>query len=87
MRVDKFLKVSRIIKRRTVAKEACDAGRVSVNERAAKAGTEVVAGDKITVRFGTSELTVRVVSISESVRKEDAADMYEILSRERFTEL
>jgi ribosomal 50S subunit-recycling heat shock protein len=83
MRVDKFLKVSRIVKRRTVAKEAADAGRVSVNDRTAKAGTEVSAGDEITVRFGTSVLRVRVVSVAESVRKEDAADMYEVLSRER----
>jgi ribosomal 50S subunit-recycling heat shock protein len=78
MRVDKFLKVSRIIKRRTIAKDACGAGRVSVNGRAAKAGTEVDVGDEITVRLGTSALSVRVVSVAESVRKEDAADMYEI---------
>ncbi|MDR2611180.1 MAG: RNA-binding S4 domain-containing protein [Clostridiales Family XIII bacterium] len=84
MRVDKFLKVSRIVKRRTVAKEACDAGRVSVNGRTAKAGNEVAAGDEVAVRFGTSALRVRVVSVAENVRKEDAADMYEILSRERF---
>jgi ribosomal 50S subunit-recycling heat shock protein len=87
MRIDKFLKVSRIVKRRTVAKEACDAGRVSVNGRTAKAGAEVAAGDEITVRFGGSVLNVRVVSVAENVRKEDAADMYEVISRERITEL
>jgi ribosomal 50S subunit-recycling heat shock protein len=83
MRVDKFLKVSRVIKRRTVAKEACDAGRVSVNGKVAKAGTEIVVGDEIAVRFGASALSVRVISITESIRKEDAADMYEVISREQ----
>jgi ribosomal 50S subunit-recycling heat shock protein len=87
MRLDKYLKVSRIIKRRTVAKEACDAGRVSVNGRAAKAGYEVAAGDELTIRFGTSVLKLAVKDTSDNVRKEDAADMYEIISRERVTEL
>ncbi|MDR1068078.1 MAG: RNA-binding S4 domain-containing protein [Clostridiales Family XIII bacterium] len=87
MRLDKFLKVARIIKRRTVAKEACDAGRVSVNGRTAKAGYEVAVGDELTVRFGTSVLKLAVTDIADNVRKEDAADMYEIISRERTTEL
>jgi ribosomal 50S subunit-recycling heat shock protein len=80
MRIDKYLKVTRIIKRRTVAKEACDLGRVSVNGRSVKAGAEIGAGDEIEVRFGNSTLRVRVLLVKESVRKEDAVDMYEILS-------
>jgi ribosomal 50S subunit-recycling heat shock protein len=79
MRIDKYLKVSRIIKRRTVAKEACDLGRVSVNGRPAKAGAEIGAGDEVEVRFGNSTLRIRVLIVKESVRKEDAVDMYEIL--------
>lgn len=80
MRVDKFLKNSRLIKRRTVAKDACDAGRVSVNGRAAKAGTDVVIGDVITIRFGQKEISARIKDVAESVRKDDAEDMYEIIS-------
>jgi ribosomal 50S subunit-recycling heat shock protein len=79
MRIDKYLKVSRIIKRRTIAKEACDLGRVSVNSRPAKAGTEVGVGDELEVRFGNSTLRVRVLSVKESVRKEEASEMYEAL--------
>ncbi len=79
MRIDKFLKNSRLIKRRTVAKEACDTGRVSVNGKVAKAGTDVGVGDVITVRFGSGEINARVLSLTESVKKEDAAGMYEII--------
>lgn len=79
MRLDKYLKVSRIIKRRTVANEACDAGRVMINDKVAKAGTEVKAGDVIEIAFGTKPLKVRVVNVQETVRKEDAAAMYEVL--------
>lgn len=79
MRLDKFLKVSRIIKRRTVANEACDAGRVEVNGKIAKAGLEIKAGDIIQIRFGSSTTKVEVLSVAESVRKEDAADMYRSL--------
>jgi len=79
MRVDKFLKVSRIIKRRTVAKEACDKERVSMNGRVCKAGAEVSVGDVIEVRFGQSVMRARVLSLRESVRKEEAAEMYEII--------
>jgi ribosomal 50S subunit-recycling heat shock protein len=79
MRLDKFLKVSRIIKRRAVAKEACDRQRVSVGGRVAKAGAEVSVGDEITVRFGASELRVKVLSLAEAKRKEDADSMYEII--------
>jgi len=79
MRIDKYLKVSRIIKRRTVAKEACDRERVSLNGRVCKAGAEVSEGDVIEVRFGQSVLKARVLSLKESVRKEEAAEMYEVV--------
>ena len=79
MRIDKFLKVSRIIKRRTVAKEACDRERVSLNGRVCKAGAEVGEGDVIEVRFGQSVFKARVLSLKESVRKEEAAEMYEVI--------
>lgn len=77
MRIDKYLKISRIIKRRTVAKEACDKGRVLLNGREAKAGAEVSVGDEVTVLFGGGTLRVRVLSVQEQVRKEEAAGMYE----------
>ena len=80
MRVDKFLKVSRIIKRRTVAKEACDRERVSMNGRVCKAGAEVSVGDVLEIRFGDKTFKVRVLSICESVRKDDAGDMYEVIN-------
>ena len=79
MRLDKYLKVSRLIKRRTVANEACDAGRVSINGNPAKAGAAVKAGDVIEIAFGTKPLKVRVLSVQETVRKEEAKDMYEVL--------
>lgn len=79
MRIDKYLKNSRIIKRRTVAKEACEQGRISVNEKIAKPGTEVKVGDIIHVQFGNGSLTVRVELLKESVRKEDASSMYTVL--------
>ncbi|MBR1470402.1 MAG: RNA-binding S4 domain-containing protein [Lachnospiraceae bacterium] len=79
MRLDKFLKVSRLIKRRTVANEACDAGRVQVNGRVAKASVEVKVGDEIAIAFGNKETKVRVLSLQESVRKEDADKMVEFL--------
>ncbi len=77
MRIDKYLKVSRLIKRRSVAKDACDQGRVTVNDKTAKAGTDVEPGDIIHIEFGNSSLTVRVLAVPETVRKDDAADMYE----------
>ncbi len=80
MRVDKFLKNSRIIKRRTVAKEACEQGRVEVNGKVAKPGLELKTGDILKVTFGSSELTVRVVELKDFCRKEDAEGMYEVLS-------
>jgi ribosomal 50S subunit-recycling heat shock protein len=79
MRLDKFLKVSRIIKRRTVASEACDKQRVSVNGHPAKAGKDVKAGDIIEIRFGASTLKARVLKVSETARKEEADGMYEVL--------
>jgi ribosomal 50S subunit-recycling heat shock protein len=79
MRLDKFLKVSRIIKRRTVANEACDAARVTVNSRPAKASYDVKVGDIIEVGFGTKALKVRVTDIKDSTKKADASDMYEVL--------
>lgn len=76
MRLDKYLKVSRLIKRRTVANEACDNERVSVNGHPAKASYEVKPGDRLEIRFGAKMLCVEVVSVAETVRKEDAAAMY-----------
>ena len=76
MRLDKFLKVSRIIKRRTVANEACDAERITVNGRPAKASYDVKAGDKLSIRFGANTLNVEVLRVEDNVRKEDAAGMY-----------
>ena len=75
MRLDKFLKVSRIIKRRTIANEACDAGRVSVNGKIAKASVDVKVGDEIEIRFGSNITKVRVLNLSESTKKEDAVNM------------
>ena len=79
MRLDKYLKVSRLIKRRTVAKEACDAGRVSINGKPAKAGADVKVGDVIEIRFGTREVKVEVTSVQETVKKEEAKEMYKDL--------
>lgn len=79
MRIDKYLKVSRLIKRRTVANEACDAGRISVNGKPVKASYDVKIGDEICIAFGSREMKVRVTSIAESQKKEDAASMYEVL--------
>ncbi len=79
MRLDKYLKVSRIIKRRTVANEACDGGRVTVNGKVAKAGLEVKVGDVIEIRFGDKTSKYEVVTLSEHVLKEDAAGMYRLV--------
>ena len=80
MRLDKYLKNSRIIKRRTIAKEACEQGRVEVNGRIAKPGLELKIGDEIQITFGSNILRVRVVSMPDIVRKDDAQSMYEVLS-------
>ena len=79
MRLDKYLKVSRIIKRRTVAKEACDGGRVSINGRVAKAGAEVKEGDVMEIRFGNRVGRYEITDVREVVRKENAAEMYRVL--------
>ena len=79
MRLDKYLKVSRLIKRRTVANEACDAGRVTVNGKVARASYDVKVGDKIEITFGTRNVAVEVTDISETVRKDDAALLYRII--------
>lgn len=80
MRLDKFLKVSRIIKRRTVANDACDASHVSVNGKVAKASYDVKIGDVIEIGFGQRTLRVRVTDIRDTVKKDSAADMYEVLN-------
>ncbi len=79
MRLDKYLKVSRLIKRRTVANEACDAGRVSVNGKVARASYDVKVGDKIEIAFAGRTVTVEVISVSEVVRKDDAAYLYRVI--------
>lgn len=76
MRLDKYLKVSRIIKRRTVANEACDVGRVLVNGQPAKASRDVKEGDKIEIQFGQRAVKIEVLSVKDAVKKEEAADMY-----------
>lgn len=79
MRLDKYLKVSRLIKRRTVANEACDAGRVLVNGKSAKASAAVKEGDEIEIQFGSRAVKVEVVSVQETVKKEEASEMYRYL--------
>ena len=79
MRIDKYLKISRLIKRRTVAHDACEEGRVTVNDKVAKAGTDVKPGDIICIHFGNSEVKVRVVSTPEHVTKDDSSTLYESL--------
>ena len=85
MRLDKYLKVSRLIKRRTVAKEACDGGRVSLNGRQAKAGSEVKAGDMMEIRFGSRVGRYEVLDTQETVRKEQAAALYRELLEDEET--
>ena len=79
MRLDKYLKVSRLIKRRTVANEACDAGRVMINDKPAKASANVKVGDIITIQFGNKDVKVEVLGVQETVRKDDAKELYRIL--------
>ena len=80
MRLDKYLKVSRIIKRRTVANEACDESHVTVNGRQAKASYDIKPGDVVEIAFGTKTLKIRVLDVRESVKKTDAYEMYEVIS-------
>ncbi len=79
MRLDKYLKVSRLIKRRTVANEACDAGRVSINGKIAKAGTEVKVGDVIEIQFGSRPVKAEVLDIRDTTKKEEAGEMFRYL--------
>ena len=79
MRLDKFLKVSRLIKRRTVANEACDAGRVLVNDKTAKASLNVKEGDVIEIQFGTRGVKVEVLDVQETVKKDEAKELYRYL--------
>ncbi|MBQ1393400.1 MAG: RNA-binding S4 domain-containing protein [Lachnospiraceae bacterium] len=79
MRLDKFLKVSRLIKRRTVANEACDAGRVMVNGKVAKASVSVKAGDILEISFGNKNVKVEVLNVAETVKKDDAKELYKYL--------
>ncbi len=79
MRLDKFLKVSRLIKRRTVANEACDAGRVLINNRPAKASAQVKAGDVLEIQFGSKAVKVEVLDVQETVNKESAQELYRYL--------
>ena len=79
MRLDKFLKVSRLIKRRTVANEACDAGRVLVNDKTAKASLNVKEGDVIKIQFGTRAVKVEVLDVQETVKKDEAKELYRYL--------
>ena len=79
MRLDKFLKVSRLIKRRTVANEACDAGRVTINGKPAKASASVKAGDVLEIQFGTRTVKAEILTVQETVKKEEAQEMYRIL--------
>lgn len=80
MRLDKFLKVSRLIKRRTVANEACDAGRVMVNGKPAKASVNVKVGDEIEILFGQKAVKVRVLDIQDTTKKDEANDLFEYIS-------
>ena len=86
MRLDKYLKISRLIKRRTVANEACDNGRVTLNGRVARASAEVKPGDIIGIAFGNRETKVEVLAVQENVRKEAAADMFRYLPTEEKAE-
>lgn len=79
MRLDKYLKISRLIKRRTIANAACDAGKILVNERAARASYEVKIGDKIEINLGIKRLKIEVLSINEYIKKENANDMYKLI--------
>lgn len=83
MRLDKFLKVSRLIKRRTLAKEVADQGRISINGQTAKASSTVKVGDELSVRFGQKIVTVRINELKETTKKEDATDMYTVIKEEK----
>ena len=86
MRLDKFLKVSRLVRRRTLAKEVAEQGRVTINGNRAKAGTNVAPGDEIAIRFGPKLVTVKVNEVKETVRKNEAEMLYDVVSEERIEE-
>ena len=79
MRLDKYLKVSRLIKRRTIAKEVCDGGKVLINDRPAKASSEVKAGDILTINFGARQLKAEIIMLAENMKADSAKDMYRIM--------
>ncbi|KOO48216.1 RNA-binding S4 domain-containing protein [Viridibacillus sp. FSL E2-0187] len=87
MRLDKFLKVSRLIKRRTLAKEVADQGRITINGKVVKASTAVKAGDELAIRFGQKVVTARVEELKDTVKKEDAARMFTILKEEKLEKI
>ncbi|WP_141434188.1 RNA-binding S4 domain-containing protein [Bacillus sp. 03113] len=86
MRLDKFLKVSRLIKRRTLAKEVADQGRILINGLQGKASSTVKAGDELAIRFGQKVVTVKIESLQENAKKEEAANMYTVLKEEKVGE-
>lgn len=83
MRLDKYLKVARVIRRRSVAKELGDQGRVTINDRVAKSGTRVSVGDQIMIQFGNRRLTIEVVNVRDTTKKHEAEGMYRVVSEER----
>ena len=83
MRLDKFLKVSRVIKRRTLAKEVADNGRIQINGRIAKSSTQLDVDDLITIQFGNKEVSLKVLALLDSTKKEDAQNMFEIVSEKK----
>lgn len=83
MRIDKYLKNSRLIKRRTIAKEACDQGRITINGKVAKAGSEVAVGDEIAITFGSRRLTVKINALEMHVTKDMARELYDVISEEQ----
>jgi ribosomal 50S subunit-recycling heat shock protein len=85
MRLDKFLKVSRLIKRRTLAKEVSDKGRITINGIVAKASTNVKVGDELVITFGTKKITVKIEALQEAAKKEEAANLYSIVKEERIS--
>lgn len=87
MRLDKFLKLSRLIKRRTLAKEVADQGRITINDKVAKAASRIKVGDVLAIRFGQKIVTVRIELLKEIVRKDESAAMYEILKEERLEKI
>lgn len=86
MRLDKYLKVSRLVKRRTLAKEISDQGRISVNGTTAKAGTDVRVDDELIIKFGQKVITIKVTGLSEHATKENAKGMYELIKEEKISE-